>query len=112
MADAATTQDAPSFFDKFIAYGKQIAPIYQQVTLAQKGVATPTVIYQTNGKGDPVIAAGQPADVQGTSDLAQAINGIGTKAAAAYSAKQLHDSMPYILGMTAAVIAIYMLTRN
>ena len=113
MADA-TTNDAPSFFDKVLAYGKQIAPIYQQVTLADKGIATPqpTVIYQTSGKDAPVVTAGQPAAVTGTSDLAQAINGITTKATAAYTAKQLSDSMPYIMGMTAAVIAIYMLTRK
>lgn len=103
----------PSLLDQFLDYSKRAASVYQTVELANHGVAVqPTTQSQTNGSGDPLVAVGKPAGVVATDPLADALNNVTNKAAMAYSAKQLHESMPYILGMTAAVIAIYMLTRK
>lgn len=109
MAEEAKT---PSMFDQFLSNASRLGDVYQKVRLADQGVAVPTVVYETNGAGDPLVKSGQPAAVSGNDPLAAALNNVTNKAAMAYSAKQFSDSMPYIMGMTAAVIAIWVLTRK
>lgn len=109
MSESA--ENKPGLFDQFLNYSSRLGDVYQKVRLADQGVAVGHVV-ETNGAGDPLVVAGQPAAVRANDPLADALNNVTNKAAMAYTAKQLNDSMPYILGMTAAVIAIYMLTRK
>lgn len=103
----------PSFIDQFLEYGNKAAQVYQKVKLADHGVSTnPTVVYETNGAGDPVIQVGKTAAVTAKDPFTDAVNNITNKAAMAYSAKQFSDSVPYIVGMMALGITIYLLTKK
>lgn len=103
-----------SFLDGLIGYADKLGSVYSRVEYARQGVPQPpaTVTYETRGANDPVIAQGAPGSVSVRDPLAEAIDGLSTKAAAAYGAKQLNDSMPYIVGMMALGITIYMLTKK
>lgn len=103
----------PSFLDQFLDYGSKIGTVYQKVRLADKGVAVPpTVVYETNGAGDPLVVQGQHAAVAAKDPFAEAITNATNKAAMAYTAKQASDSIPYVVGMMALGITIYLLTRK
>jgi hypothetical protein len=103
----------PSFLDQFLKYGSQAAKVYQTVRLADQGVnSNPTVIYETNGSGDPLVQQGRPAAVTAQDPFAEAITNATNKAAMAYTAKQASDSIPYVVGMMALGITIYLLTRK
>jgi hypothetical protein len=103
----------PSFLDQFLDYSTKGAKVYQTVRLADKGVnSNPTVVYETNGAGDPLIAKGQPAAVTAKDPFAEALKNGTDKLAMAYTAKQASDSVPYIMGMMALGITIYLLTRK
>lgn len=105
--------DKPSFLDQFLDYGRKASEVYQKVRLADKGVATnPTVVYETNGSGDPLVVQGQPAGVAAKDPFAEALENATNKAAMAYTAKQASDSVPYIMGMMALGITIFLLTRK
>lgn len=107
------SDEKKSFLDQFLDYGSKAAKVYERVRLADQGVATPpTVVYETNGAGDPLVAQGGPAAVQANDPLADALTNVTNKAAMAYAAKQANDSMPYIVGMMALGITIYLLTRK
>lgn len=103
----------PSFLDQFLEYGGKVATVYQKVKLADQGVSTtPTVIYETNGAGDPLVQQGKPAAVTAQDPFADAIKNGTDKLAMAYTAKQASDSIPYIVGMMALGITIFLLTRK
>lgn len=103
----------PNFLDQFLEYGSKIGTVYQKVRLADQGVSTtPTVIYETNGAGDPLVAVGKPASVTAQDPFADALKNMTDKAAMAYTAKQASDSIPYIVGMMALGITIFLLTRK
>lgn len=102
-----------NLFDQFLTYGNRLGDVYQKVRLADQGVSSnPTVIYETNGSRDPLVTQGQPAGVTGNDPLADAINNVTNKAAMAYAAKQANDSMPYIVGLVALGITIFLLTKK
>lgn len=109
---ATTAAKEPSLFDSFLQYGNKLGDIYTKVKLAEKGVAQPTVIYETNGSKDPLVIQGQPANVKGNDPLNDLITKVSGNAAAAYSAKQFSDSIPYIVGAMALGITIYLLTKK
>lgn len=106
-----TAENKPGLFDQFLNYSSRLGDVYQKVRLADQGVAVGHVV-ETNGANAPLVVSGQPASVRANDPLADALNNVTNKAAMAYSAKQFSDSMPYIMGMTAAVIAIWVLTRK
>lgn len=108
MADQQTA--APSVMDQWLGNLSRLGDVYSKVTLAQKGVATP-IAYETKSAGAPLVQQGQPAAVAGNDPLADAINNVTNKAALAYTAKQVNDSMPYIVGLVALGITIYLLTK-
>lgn len=110
---SAVSPKKASMFDQFLGYTSRLGDVYQKVRLADQGVATnPTRVYETNGASDPLIVSGQPAGVVGNDPLAEALNNVTNKAAMAYAAKQANDSMPYIVGMVALGITIYLLTKK
>lgn len=108
MADASKAKD---FLNEVLGYGDKISQVYQRVRLADKGVATP-IVYETNGSKDPLVESGKPAAVTGNDPFAQIVNNTVDKAAMAYAAKQANDSMPYVVGLVALGITIYLLTRK
>jgi hypothetical protein len=109
MAEEAKKTD---LLDTFLNYGNRIGDVYAKVKLADKGVAQPTVIYETNGSNDPLVRQGQAANVQGNDPLNDLIAKVSGNAATAYSAKQFSDSMPYVVGGLAFAVAIYLLVKN
>lgn len=109
MAD--DKKSAKDFFYDLMGYGDKISQVYQRVRLADKGVATP-IIYETNGASDPLVESGKPANVVGKDPFAEIVNNTVDKAAMAYAAKQANDSMPYVVGLVALGITIFLLTRK
>jgi len=113
-----------SLLDQFLERTTQIADTYGRVKLAENGVNAysppPTMLYETNGAGDPVVAQGSPAAVSATGKGAEALFSslermsadASTKAAAVAGAHELRKMLPYIAGMTALGITIYLLTKK
>lgn len=109
MAD----EKKPSFLDQFLEYSGKGAKVYQTVRLADKGVnSNPTVIYETNGASDPLVVQGQHAAVTASDPFAEALKNGTNKLAMAYTVKQASDSIPYVVGMMALGITIFLLTRK
>lgn len=100
------------FLDTALGYIEKAGGVYSQVALAKKGVAQPVYAMQTTGANDPTIAVGQAAPVQASNGLVDAINGLGTKAAAVGAASEVRKMLPYLVGGMGLAITIYLLTKK
>lgn len=107
----AETNKAKDFLDQFLTYGDKVANVYSRVKLADQGVATP-VFMETNGAGSPTIEAGKTANVKAEDGFTNMVNNAVDNMAMAYTAKQANDSLPYIIGMMALGITIFLLTKK
>ncbi len=102
---------APSMYDQFVGQLGKLSDVYAKVTLAQKGVATAPIAYETRNSAAPLVQSGQPAAIVGNDPLANALDKVASSASQAYIAKQASDSMPYVVGLVALGITIYLLTK-
>lgn len=104
--------DYSSAFDTLMGKVNKIGDVYAKVKLADQGVATPTIMYQTTGANDPAIVVGQPAAVKASDRFVDIAENLVNKSAAVAGANEFRKSLPYLVGGMAMAITIYLLTKK